>query len=308
MNLKGKLIVGTYKAFIILDPSNGDYHILARHHQLYHWGITWSDRHLFTCVWLGHRTNILGYRKEDLKREITISPPKEFKVTAPHQICWIDGRIWIANSQFDHCTMLDPYTQKYETWNMYDSKIYNKIGRGRDHHHMNGLWYYDGHIYVVAHNKQQPSFVQVHKYPSLKLVDRIEMGHHIHNVWPEGDELLTCSSRDGRIVSNKRSEVVKTGGFPRGVSITKDYNSIGISPHYAHQCKHRAHVDGEVQVYDKNWKLVKTFVMRDFGQVYEIRTFGERDISHWDGSENVNFNLPRPLRSPVGNCYRIVNY
>lgn len=307
MNLKGKLIVSAHKAFIILDPSNGDYSIFAKRNQFYHWGITWSDRHLFTCIWLDRRTIILGYRKEDLKREITISPPQKFNIISSHQICWIDGRIWISNTHFDCCTILDPYTEKYETWNMFNPKIYKD--RRRDHHHMNGLWYYDGHIYVIAHNKKKPSFVQVHKYPSLKLVDKIEMGLNIHNLWPEGDELLTCSSKDARIISNKRGEVVKTGGFPRGVSITKDYNYIGISPHFSHHCKHmrRTHIDGEVRVYNKNWELIRTFVMRDFGQVYEVRMFGERDVSHWPGSENIDFNFTKSLISPVGECYRIVN-
>jgi hypothetical protein len=305
MNLKGKMIVGTNSAFIILDPESGDYAVLAKFTQLYHWGITWSERHLFTSIWLGHKSLILGFRKEDLQREMTIEPPQEFKVTAPHQICWIDGRIWIANCQFDQCTMLDPYSNKYEIWNMFDPKIYNEKGRGNNHHHMNGLWLYDGHIYAVAHNREKPSFVQIHKYPSLKLVDRVQMGQQIHNVWNENDEIFTCSSKTGQIVSNRRSEVVKTRGFPRGASITKDYNCIGISPYYPHQ--RRQDIDGEVQIYDKNWKLIRTIVTRDFGQVFEIRTFGEKDLTHWDGSETVDFGFPRPLRSPIGECYRIVN-
>ena len=133
------------------------------------------------------------------------------------------------------------------------------------------------------------------------------MGRQIHIIWPEGDKFLSCSSQDARIVSSKGGEVVKTGGFPRGVAITKDYNYIGISPHHFHQCKHRASVDGEVLVYDKNWNLAKTFVLRDFGQIYEVRMFGEKDISHWDGSENVEFNYTKPLKLPSGQCYRITN-
>lgn len=306
IDLTGKLIVGTYGAYMILDPETGGYDIFKRHNQLYHWGITWSDKFLVTSVWLGVSTTFLFYDL-NFKRVRTVRPPGNRTVIAPHQILWFDGKLWIANSQYDYATIYDFDSDSWDTWRMFDTSIYKGPDkRGSDYHHMNGVWFHDGQVFVCAHNKQKPSFIQVHEYPSMKYLETLATGRMIHNVWSENGEFLTCSSGDGRIVTTTGREVVRTGGFPRGVAITDKYNCIGVSPHHFRNCGRRNEVDGEIHIYDKNWNLVRVFVTRDFGQVYEMRMFGEKDITHWSGSENVKFNYPKELKTPPAvECYRL---
>jgi len=306
MDLTGKLIVGTYRAYIVLDPETGDYDIFAKHYQLYHWGITWSDRFLVNSVWLGVSTTFLFYDL-NFNRIRTVKPPGHRSVIAPHQILWYDNKMWIANTQYDYASIYDFDTDSWGIWRMFDPSDYGgPDNRGRDQYHMNGVWFNGDHVFVCAHHKQNPSFVQVHEYPSLKKLDTFTAGRMIHNIWPENGEMLTCSSGEGKIITITGKEVVRTGGFPRGVAITDKYNCIGISPHHFHGCKKRNEVDGEIQIYDKNWNLLRVFVTRDFGQIYEMRMFGEKDITHYPGSENVKFTYPRSLRrSPLSECYRL---
>lgn len=305
VDLAGKLIVGTYGAYLILDPETGDYDIFKRHHQLYHWGITWSDRFLVTCVWLGISTTFLFYDR-NFKRIETIKPPEHRSIIAPHQILWFDDKLWIANTQYDYANIYDFDNKSWEIWRMFNEKTYRgPEKRGGDIYHMNGVWFYDGHVFVCAHNKQRPSFISIFEYPSLKYIETLDVGRMIHNIWCENGEFFTCSSGDGKIITTTGKEVVRTGGFPRGVSITDKYNCIGISPHHFHGCKKRNEVDGEIQIYDKNWNLIRVFVTRGFGQVYEMRMFGKRDITHWAGSENVKFNYPDLRRKPPADCYRL---
>lgn len=287
------MVVGTHLSFLIVDPETGEYFPFDNHQSFYHWGITWSDKFIFTCVWMGRRAYLTTY---DLNfntiRIAEISRDK--RVTAPHQIIWFDNRLWIANTQYDYVSIYDPDNDSWDIWRMYDDSIYKTDDKkGNNWHHMNGVWFHKGYVFVCAHNNNHPSFIQIHNYPDMKHLGTITIGKKIHNVWPEGNELLTCSSDEGKIITTNGREVVNTGGFPRGVAITDKYNCIGVSSYSASRGGVRDHKDGEINIYDKEWKLIRSIVPKGFGQIFEMRMIGEKDISHWEGSEKVNITTEK---------------
>ena len=282
------LAVGTFRTFAIIDYQSERIAYLYCNKRC--WSITWDNDFLYTAEWLGARTLFHVFDKSfQLVRKVV--PPKSMPVTAPHQMIWLDGKIWISNTQFDYFQLWDG-KDEWSIWRPEGVDGYNAQGRGNNHYHINGCWLDpdSDHLFIVAHNNQLPSWIQEHEYPSLKLIKRYSpVGGCAHNIWRERGELSTCSSKDGHVRLLDGSILAATGGFPRGVVVANGLRVVGASAAYLGN-KAREGMDGEIQIFNDAWQLQKVFVMRRFGQIYEIRGMGVPDEAHWVGAGSVEFD------------------
>jgi hypothetical protein len=254
--------------------------------------MSWNQEFFFLMVWIGLRTELLIF-DHSFRRVGTVRPPgPKHSVIAPHQIIWLEDRLWIANTQYDYFTIWNPKDDTWDTWRPADEEVYRwKDNRGNDVHHINGCWLQDGKLYVVAHNKAVPSWIQEHSWPDLKRLNRFEAnGRRIHNIWNENGTFAVCSSEEGCVKNVKGKILANTGGFPRGVVITNGLRVIGVSAHHF-KCKSRETVDGCIHVYNKDWTMQKLLFLDGFGQIYELRGLQMKDQSHYPGCEQTDFNL-----------------
>jgi len=98
---------------------------------------------------------------------------------------------------------------------------------GVDVNHFNSFLLVDDRILILAHN-WGPTEVLEFSSSERKLLKRYRLGNCAHDLWVEGNELLTCSSADGWILGSMGTKIV-TQGFPRGVGLLPGVRLVGIS-------------------------------------------------------------------------------
>jgi len=301
------LILGTWSGHYIVNPWNGSAALIHSMESTRGWGLTWGDGLLFLMVWAGKHSHIDVF-DPDFKLVGTIRFPKEFMPIAPHQIVWSEGsgeygRLWIADTQHDRFVIIE--NNDFAVWRPLGAENYNEKGLGRDHAHINGCFHHQGRTAVICHNRDKPSRIQWHKFPNLHPVEENVVGAQIHNCWGEDGKYFTCSSGTGDILSLSGKRIVHTGGFPRGISITPNWNYVGISSHHF-SCSSREKLDGEIAIYDKQWKRQTVCLLRGIGQMYELRVINREDKAHHSKSHEMKFNT-RKLHLKVGNEASIIN-
>lgn len=296
------LIVGAWTGHYLVDPWTGTAAVINRFPDVRGWGLTWGNDLLFLMTWAG-KVSELQVVDRDFKFIGRIPFPKEYMPVAPHQITWHDGRIWIADTQYDRFIIIDG--EDFGVWRPLPAEIYGPDGKGNDKYHVNGCYHKDTITAVVCHNRNNPSQVRFHRVFDTPAYDIKVVGAQIHNCWSEGSHFYTCSSGTGDILNVNGSRVVHTGGFPRGVAITPEWNYIGISEHHF-SCKEREKLDGKIYIYDKKWRRKHTCLLRGIGQMYELRVINKPDAAHYPTSHEMKFSLGK-LRIRAGESASVIN-
>lgn len=306
-----KILVGTHHALVLLDTETSEFNVVDRAKK-HHWGITFSPEYLINCQWYGNRTRFQLFDSRFRKRNQIAAPPI---IVAPHQITWIEGRLWVVNTQYDIISIYDMRRDYWFHWRHHpDQSIYNKDGLGNDKCHFNGVYRYGDSLYIMAHNRGDYSFCLQYILPTdipitvppeefIKEVKFAEyhsnLGSCSHNYFHVGDDAYgVCSSGEGKIISEEGDTVVVTGGYPRGVAVTKDYYYVGVSPHHFHKCALRNQLDGDVHVYNKNWKLRKIINLKGCGQIFEIRAVNCIDDAHCENWVRMSFKQVPMQKNP----------
>lgn len=289
------IAIGSWRAFVLLDLKHDKKAVVKTGRC---WGVTWNESNLFVAEWKGKYAVINVFDKK-LRLIAVAEPPKEMPLTAPHQIYWFDGWLWITNTQYDYIQKWngDFENPSWEIWRPLGLlDCYNpSTGRGNNKVHMNSIWYDNASkcICLVCHNNKKNSFMQQYHYPGLKLKDQLDnIGRESHNIWRENGNLITCSSSDGRVQHLSGHIVKKTGGYPRGVVFSPHYRIVGVSANIPFGRRDRESTDGFLHIYEGSWEnIIIRLPLFGLGQIYDIRALMSQDRTHYSGSEKVEFDL-----------------
>lgn len=279
-------IVDLEKLTVIDTIRTGSYETL-------HYGITWNDKFMYIakrcecchtqCIEV--LDNNLDYICSTVKTKF-----EDALLWDVHQIQWFDSRLWITSSGKNSILSCNEDGSNVEVW------YPNPDAKDEDINHFNSIWFYDGLVYVVAHNKA-PSDVWIYNYPDLTFVAKHRVGHNAHNVVVLGGVEVVLDSYHGRVVYYNGGAVsLPNNAYPRGLAVRLGNHAadnvyvVGNSTNCDRE--HRsAKKDGGVQIYDGNWNLIGDLPL-DMGQVYEVRLLDVSDFAHhgvpWGGKYGIN--------------------
>lgn len=283
------LLVSTWQGVFVVNPFTGLTSYIEGILGMRSWGLTWNSESLFICYWLGKQSVIVEYDLRFTAVDIH-EPPPEFMFIAPHQIVWTDDRLWITDTQHDRIVLWDGKKDWY-AWELFSLESQMSKSSGEDQHHINGCFPHEDGIWVVCHNNKKGSFVRKYQRASpVAILQEQSVGFQIHNIWPCNGTYVVCNSGRGRITDIDDNDIVRTGGFPRGVAATPENTFIGCSAHHF-KCKSREDVDGSIVVLDHSLKVVHKCIMHGFGQIYEVRALNIRDKAHSEDSHKTVFSF-----------------
>lgn len=243
------------------------------------YGITWNQEHLFIIA--GRKNeNILVFDKQ-LKMQNTIQCTDGMRDA--HQALWLKGTLYIMDTGRESI--------------IYHAEKTNRIrwpGRFCEKHekpHINSIWYNKQQFYIVEHwRKRLPKKIRILDL-NWQTVNVLTLGRNvfkseealgIHNVYVENDYLYTLgpeviikiSLQDGSIYTQQ----VKSPWpcYVRGLARTDNEFYLGLSKfHYIRDKRIKG--DSAFMVLDNNLQIKETIILKDAGQVYEIRALkGDR--------------------------------
>src|SRR5215510_10866827 len=80
-------------------------------------------------------------------------------LSAPHQILWVDDMIVVTNTGRNALTKVNPSDHSI-IQRRYDAVLWDRLTpTSHDGAHLNSLFYFDGTLYVVAHNFTKGSYI-----------------------------------------------------------------------------------------------------------------------------------------------------
>lgn len=274
------LLVTTSNGFLACDLNSGESHCVHSGSGVYY-GISYSSENIFVAARHLHlaaddkevansRGTILVF-DYSLKLVDELSPP--FPVRAIHQVLYTENRLLVTSSFDDLIAVKDD--RGWSKWIPVPPRPWRDRNSGGLH--FNSILFISNRIYLLAHNFG-PSCIYEFDAQSLALRRSVLLGSHAHNIWFENDLLLTCSSLDECIVSEK-GKVVHTGNYPRGIAVTGEGSYVGISRVVRDRIE-RARQDCFIASFSPDWHLRGCFRLRGGGMVHDIRCPGRADASH----------------------------
>ncbi|HEX7645394.1 MAG TPA: methyltransferase domain-containing protein [Burkholderiaceae bacterium] len=265
-----KLLVTTSQSLLLVDTGSGSYTALDRGRGLYY-GIAEADGKLFVASRqraVSSDTERESERGQILVFDRNLQPlgllTAPFPLRDLHEIAWHKGKLYASCSHDNMVAIYDG--ANWEQWFPLGGSLADGVGPG-DINHFNSFFFEDGRIWVLAHNRG-PSELLAFSLETRELVERVDLGNSAHNIWREKGKLFTCSSIDGRIISED-GFVLETGGFPRGVAFAPGLRCVGISA--MAERKARDFTTGKLALYDEAWRLQKEIVLQDEGLVLDVQ-------------------------------------
>jgi len=263
------LLVTTSHSLGLLEPQTGNFQRIETGHGLYY-GMAIRQGLLYVAA----RNRLVSDTspKSDERGHIRVFDAQLHHIdtlTAPfplrdiHQIAWIGNDLYVTCS---HDNMVAIYTppRGWIAW----YPLGEPDTQERDINHFNSLKHISrNRLAILAHNLHRPSEIHLYSLPDRKHINSVLMGHQAHNIDCYRGRIFTCSSAEGCLV-DRRGELVHTGGFPRGIAQERGLWYVGVS-----QLAERAQRDmstGEVQVYNRHWRLLATHKLPEEGLILEI--------------------------------------
>ncbi|HEY8023244.1 MAG TPA: class I SAM-dependent methyltransferase [Burkholderiaceae bacterium] len=261
-----KLLVTTSQSLLQVDTVSDEIIPLDRGRGLYY-GIAHAEGKLYVAARMRavsatveaaeERGEILIFDR-NLKPCGTLQAP--FPLRDLHEIAWHQGKLYASCS---HDNMIAIHDGK--AWEQWFPLGGSMEGPG-DVNHFNSFFFEDERIWVLAHNRGDSELLAF-SLASRELLERIPMGIMAHNIWRDGDELLTCSSLVGKVIGTK-GFLLETGEFPRGIAIADNFRCVGISA--MAERKERDFTTGRLAIYDGSWQKEKEIVLHDEGLVLDL--------------------------------------
>lgn len=274
-----KILATTHQAFLFVDIEKDGVEeidsLKGTTNAFY--GIHFDSKH----VYLGcrHPLNDTGEVRifdYNLRQIDSLSPGLDLSLPGIHQLLHIKGRIFVVATQKNGCGV---YTIKDKSWRMwYPDRKWPEINK----HHFNSIYYNNGKIHLLAMQGQtDPDKSEVFIFnSSFKLEETIPLGAGSHCLWEMDGKFHTLSSKKRSVESEDGTVIIKLPEdcWPRGVVVLPDQDRIviGASP--------KTHRDGrpnsmsKLFIYDMNWSLIKEIRLGHYGNVYDIRAPGYRDL------------------------------
>jgi hypothetical protein len=275
-----QLIVTTSKSLLALDPVDGTIRVLDSGREHYY-GVTKSLDTYY--VGIRHRSNASPIPKDQERGRILVFDQAfrfreeigpDFPLRDIHQITMHAGMLWVTCSYDNMVAVFDGV--RWRQW----YPLGEPDSEYRDRNHFNSISAFANQLCVVAHNlgsdATKPSELLFYNLPELKLVRRVALGFQSHNAWLHGDELMTCSSGEGRLRGINGTEVL-TGGFPRSAAYANDEIYIGLSEFSAR--KDRDESKGEIVVFGPKWEKRRTLSLSGHGMITDMLAITAGDIA-----------------------------
>jgi hypothetical protein len=242
------------------------------------YGVTWDHSHLYRVRggWVQRHGSLEGGGK-----------PVGRCVHDLHQILWWDGSLYVTETSRD----------RVQRWTYgAEECVYDASGTGEDRNHVNSVWCDGASFYVVEHRRGNEPMRIVRLDRAFRRLDAFEFRdltsmHHcgLHNVYVEDGVLYTLSVDEFLgvdVKSRARETVWKGGDYLRGLARTEGRWWVGRSNLAVRG--DRAKGDGSVVVLDDGFGKVDEIVIKDCGQVHEVRALkGDRAHNGLDCPEGV---------------------
>lgn len=193
-----------------------------------------------------------------------------------HQAQVKGNNIWVVNSAANNILVIDKKNGQVLT------KVYPEPDkRDSDINHFNSVHFHEDAAYIIAHNKTKKTKIPSKCYVLNKtheVTETILCGSESHNVAIYNNELVTLNSQKREIRINN-TQVYKTEGFCRGLAITEKYIIVGNSEILDRDKREKS--TGSIEIIDiPTKKLVQKIILKNKGQILEIRVLDEKDFAH----------------------------
>lgn len=264
-----RVLATTSRSFLCLDISTGNKQVIHSGDGLYY-GIAVSPDHVFVAARrrmvssdtsAAQEAGVIHVFDHALRLVDTLIPP--FQLRDLHGIAFDEGVLWAICSFDDMVAQWDGY--EWRKW----YPLGEPTGVAKDVHHFNSFYFENDIVWLLAHNRG-PSELLGYSKRNLELVSRVQLGVQAHDIWREDDQLFTCSSGVGQIVS-KDGFSLNTGLFPRGYSRVDDYRLVGLSElAERHQ---RDYTTSIIRCYDQNWELCGEIKLENEGLVLALTPY-----------------------------------
>ncbi len=206
-------------------------------------------------------------------------------LSTPHQLVCHEEFVVVTNTGRNCLSVFRQkdlfYFQKWlndERWDRLGAK--NKVGQ-----HFNSVTFYDGRLFVLAHNLDRNSFILELSWPDLELIRRIETtALWAHNIWPrENNELIVCNSKQGSLLEVKSNATVWSAQndrtITRGLACARGQAFVGISKISGRH--ERGTSDGGIAVLNStSLRQIDYIKLPHSGAVHEIRVLDAADSCH----------------------------
>jgi hypothetical protein len=225
--------------------------------------------------------------------------PLAFNLRDLHGIGCAEGRLWVTCSFDDAVAICDLKTREWTRWYPMPSEP----ARGCDTYHFNTVQSTGNRIRLLAH-QNGPSHLLDYDASSWDLVRSASLGHQAHDIILHGESPATCSSGEGLLV-DVDGWALRTGGFPRGISISDDRILVGISQIAVREERHRT--SAIVREFDTGWRFVSDFLLRNVGMILSILPFpiDDRSIERLAPFPGVEHTVDQFNRVLPGNVYAL---
>jgi hypothetical protein len=158
-----------------------------------------------------------------------------------------------------------------------------------DRYHFNSIHFGDDEIALLAHN-HGPSDLHFFDRRSRSFSRTMPLGRQAHNIWHDGNAIVTCSSIEGKLVGSNGWELA-TGGFPRGVCFGAEHRAIGISA--LSERGQRDFASAAIALYDARWRRLHYVHLVREGMILDLAPLSATDAAHAanGGFERCRFPL-----------------
>lgn len=243
-------------------------------------GITWDEHFIYIA---GCKNTKYGYYTY-LKDFKVLGFVDNLDLHETHQIIKIKGTLYFVNTGLNRIEILDGD-------NNISHKSFNESTCDIDH--LNGIWYKDDRFYISEfrhkqkdENGEQPSVVRICD-GELNLLETIEIGLPIHNVYIKNNKMYNLVSREAGLsvidLETRQKYFIHLpqlqGMLIRGLARSKNYWYIGAS-HWETERNKRHVGDGVILVLDNNFYPIEQIVMPNVGPICDIRIIDELDLAH----------------------------
>ncbi|HEX6794481.1 MAG TPA: hypothetical protein VF304_11575 [Casimicrobiaceae bacterium] len=292
-----KVLATTSQSLLLVDCSTGESRVLHRGAGLYYGiarissGFAVAARRRLVSSQTPReeeRACILHIDRDLRLREVLEAP---FPLRDVHQIAWFDERLWVTCSFDDMIAIYDG--RAWERWIPEFPPVADPARPVRDvqndRHHFNSFFVAEDEVGLLAHN-HGPSDVHFFDRRTRSFRSTISLGRQAHDIWRDGNAVITCSSIEGKVVGSNGWEVT-TGGFPRGVCFDARNRAIGISA--LSERGHRDFASAAIAVYDPYWRPLHYVQLVREGMVLDLvqSTDAEFDMADRQRLERVDFPM-----------------
>lgn len=257
------------------------------------YGCDWDERHIYIAARDSpdfggkHGETILRFDRSLRFVDIWY---RSRQVLDVHQICTVDGSLWMTNTYHNGFRIIDIETRVETDYFPYDNGTTPGSFEMGDKNHFNTVRYDGKQVFMLANNNVVRAGLRQRKSKSRVLVvdpralritkDVAVRGMAGHDLWIEDGAFRTCDSARGVICGPENASYASVEPWLRGVAITDRIMFLGKSFQAARE--QRAAGNGQLLALDrKTQKIVSRTEITGSGGVYDMMLLDEPDLARF---------------------------